>query len=77
MFLLVWGQVSMMNGNFQWNVRARMWTEVREGVRQGHFLTRVVTDDVVIALEVQQHVLQLGWYVCQVLLGDGFQGLVV
>ena len=67
----------MMNGNVQWDVRARMWTEVREGIRQGHFLTGVVMDDVVIALEVQQHVLQLGWHVCQVLLRDGFQGFVV
>ena len=39
--------------NVQWDVRARTWTEAREGVRQGHFLTRMVTDDVVIALETQ------------------------
>ena len=52
-FLLVWGQVSMMNGNVQWDVRARTWTEVRKSVRQGHFLTRAVTENVVRALEVQ------------------------
>ena len=46
-------QVSMMNGNVQWDVRARTWTEVRDGVRQGSFLTGVVMDDVVIALEAQ------------------------
>ena len=40
----------MMNGNVQWDVRARVWTEVKEGIRQSHFLTG---DDVVIALEAQ------------------------
>ena len=49
----------------------------QESIRQGHFLTRAVTENVVTALEAQQHVLQLGWCVCQVLLGDVFQGLVV
>ena len=62
----------MVNGNVKWDVRARTWTEMRECVRQGHFLTGAVTDDVIIALEAQQHVLQPGWHVCQVLLGDGF-----
>ena len=27
------GKASMMNGNVQWDVRARTWTEAREGVR--------------------------------------------
>ena len=45
-FLPVWGQVSMMNGNIQLDVGARMWTEVREGIR-------AVMENVVIALEVQ------------------------
>ena len=31
-FLLLWGQVSMMNGNVQWDVRARMWTGSERGV---------------------------------------------
>ena len=31
-FLPLRGQVSVMNGNVQWDVRARTWTEVREGV---------------------------------------------
>ena len=42
-----------MNGNVQWDAGARMWTEVREGVRQGHLLARAVTNDVVVALEAQ------------------------
>ena len=52
-FLLVWGQASMMNGNVQRDVGARMWTQTREGVGQGHFLTGAVMENVVIALEVQ------------------------
>ena len=52
-FLLVWGQASMMNGNVQRDVKARKWTEAREGIRQDHFLTRVVMENVVIALETQ------------------------
>ena len=42
----------MMNGNFQWDVGARVWTEVREGIRHDHFLTGVVMENV-IALEAQ------------------------
>ena len=47
----------MVNGNVQWNVGAGMWIEVRKGVRQGHFLTRAVKDDVIIALEEHQDAL--------------------
>ena len=43
----------MMNGNVQWDVGARTWTEVREGIRKDHFLTGAVTENVVITLEVQ------------------------
>ena len=43
----------MMNGNVQWNVRTRTWTEGKRGHGQDYFPTRVVMDDVVIALEVQ------------------------
>ena len=52
-FLLLWGQVSMVDGNVQWDVRSRTWTELRECVRQGHFLTGAVTDGVIVAMEVQ------------------------
>ena len=51
--LPLWGQVSMVDGNVQQDVRSRMWTELRECVRQSHFLTRAVTDGVIIALEAQ------------------------
>ena len=34
-----------MNGIVQWDVGTRTWTEVREGVRQDHFLTMVVMDE--------------------------------
>ena len=43
----------MVDGSVQWDVRARMWTEMKECVRQGHFLTGVVMDDIIIALEAQ------------------------
>ena len=43
----------MVDGNVQWDVRSRTWTEPRECVRQGHFLTGAVTDGVIIALEAQ------------------------
>ena len=52
-FLQVWEQVRMMNGNIQWDVRARTWTEAREGIGQDHFPTGAVMDNVVIALEAQ------------------------
>ena len=52
-FLPLWGQVSMVDGNVQQNVRYRMWAELREHVGQGHLLTRVVMDGVIIALEAQ------------------------
>ena len=49
------GQVSIGHGDVLWDVRSR--AEPREHVRQGHFLTRVVMDGVIIALEAQWHVL--------------------
>ena len=52
-FLLVCRQVGVMKGNVKWDVGARTWTEVREGIRQDHFLTGAVMDDVVISLEAQ------------------------
>ena len=63
----------MVDCNVQQDVRSRMGAELRECVRQGHFLTRVVMDGVIVALEVKEDVLETGWHVCQVLLG----GLVV
>ena len=52
-FLPLWGQASMVDGNVQQDVRSRTWAEPKECVRQGHFLTGVVADGVIIALEVQ------------------------
>ena len=52
-FLPFWGQVRMVDGDVQWDVRSRTWTQLREHVRHGHFLTGAVMDSVIIALEVQ------------------------
>ena len=43
----------MVNGNVQWDIRTRTWTETRKGVRQSHFLSGAVKVDVIIALEAQ------------------------
>ena len=43
----------MVDGDVQWYVGSRIGAELRECVRQGHFLTRAAKDGVIIALEVQ------------------------
>ena len=52
-FLPLWGQVSIVYGNVQQDVRSRTWAEPGECVRQGRFLTGVVMDGVILALEAQ------------------------
>ena len=46
----VWHHAGMMDGNIQWQVRARSRTELRECVWYDHFLTWVVTDCEVVSL---------------------------
>ena len=43
----------MVDGNVQQDVGSGMWTELKECVRQGHFLIGAVLDGVIIALEAQ------------------------
>ena len=74
---LVWGDVYLVHGNVERHLWGIGWCIVEEGICYQHLITRVLLESVIIVLQVEQHSLEVGWSICQVLLLDLLEVLVV